>query len=121
MGEDMHACASMLLKGYKVAYAADATVLHSHNYAIAQEFKRYFDMGVFLRKERWILDTFGKAEGEGLRFVRSELAYLRDKGLYHLVPASVARAGAKWLGYRLGHVHTSLPRSIIKRLSMHST
>jgi cellulose synthase/poly-beta-1,6-N-acetylglucosamine synthase-like glycosyltransferase len=121
MGEDMHACATMLLKGYKVAYAADATVLHSHNYAIAQEFKRYFDMGVFLQKERWILDTFGKAEGEGLRFVRSELAYLWDQGLYHLIPASIARAGAKWLGYRLGHMYTSLPRSLMKRLSMHST
>ena len=85
------------------------------------EFKRYFDLGVFLEKEHWILDTFGKAEGEGLRFVRSELAYLRDQGLSHLVPASIARVGAKWLGYRLGQVHRSLPRSIMKRLSMHST
>ena len=121
MGEDMHACAGMLLKGYKVAYSADAAVLHSHNYSMKQEFKRYFDLGVFLEKEHWILDTFGKAEGEGLRFVRSELAYLRDQGLSHLVPASIARAGAKWLGYRLGQVHSSLPRSIMKRLSMHST
>ena len=117
----MHACAGMLLKGYKVAYSVDAAVLHSHNYSMKQEFKRYFDLGVFLEKEHWILDTFGKAEGEGLRFVRSELAYLRDQGLSHLVPASIARVGAKWLGYRLGQVHRSLPRSIMKRLSMHST
>lgn len=121
MGEDMHACARMLLKGYKVVYAADAAVLHSHNYSIKQEFKRYFDMGVFLHKESWILDTFGKAEGEGLRFTRSEIAYLFEKRLYGYLHASLIRAGAKWLGYRLGHCHQLLPRALLKLVSMHST
>ena len=88
----------MLLKGYKVAYSADAAVLHSHNYSMKQEFKRYFDLGVFLEKEHWILDTFGKAEGEGLRFVRSELAYLRDQGLSSSYSGQHRACGSQMVG-----------------------
>lgn len=32
--------------GYSVAYAADAQVVHSHNYTNGQQFHRNFDLGV---------------------------------------------------------------------------
>ena len=121
MGEDSHVCARMLMKGYKVAYVAEAAVFHSHNYNVVQDFRRYFDMGSFLQREHWIIETFGKAEGEGLRFLRSETAYLLREGLWRDVPMSLLRAAAKWSGYRLGHFHAVLPRWVIKRLSMYST
>ena len=53
-GEDMYVAAKLLKSGYKIAYAADACVYHSHNYSILQEFSRYFDMGVFHAREPWI-------------------------------------------------------------------
>ena len=53
-GEDTYAAAKMLLKGKKIAYAADAKVYHSHNYSIRQEFRRFFDMGVLHRSEDWL-------------------------------------------------------------------
>ncbi len=121
MGEDMHACAELLKQGYHVAYAADACVFHSHNYSLPQEFKRYFDLGAFLRKEHWILEEFGKPEGEGLRFIRSELSYLIKTGYPHYVPLSVLRAAVKGVGYRLGHLYRHLPKWAIQRMSMHST
>jgi rhamnosyltransferase len=120
MGEDISVCARMLMKGYRVGYVADAVVYHSHNYTVAQEFKRYFDLGAFFEKERWLLDEFGRPEGEGVRFVRSELSYLTSQGLLHLLPISLMRAGAKLIGYRLGHYYTHLPRAVLKRVSMHS-
>jgi len=120
LAEDMHTCARMLMKGYNLRYVAEAVVCHSHNYTLAQEFKRYFDLGVFFEKQRWLLDEFGRPEGEGIRFVRSELSYLTSKGLLHLLPISLMRAGAKLIGYRLGHYYTHLPRAVLKRVSMHS-
>ena len=120
LAEDMHVCARMLMKGYKLRYVAEADVYHSHNYTVAQEFKRYFDLGVFFEKERWLLDEFGRPEGEGVRFVRSELSYLTSQGLLHLLPISLLRAGAKLIGYRLGHYYTHLPPAVLKRMSMHS-
>ena len=120
MGEDLHVCARMLMKGYRVGYVADAMVYHSHNYTVAQEFKRYFDLGVFFEKERWLLDEFGRPEGEGIKFVQSEFSYLWSHGLFHLLPISLIRAAAKLIGYRLGHYYRHLPRTVLKRVSMHS-
>jgi len=120
LAEDMHVCARMLMKGYKLRYVADAAVYHSHNYTVTQEFKRYFDLGVFFEKEHWLLDEFGRPEGEGVRFVRSEISYLRSHGHYHLVPISLMRAAAKLVGFRLGHYYRHLPRAVLRRVSMHA-
>jgi rhamnosyltransferase len=60
IGEDTYVGASMILSGYKLAYVAEAKVYHSHSYTLWQEFKRYFDIGVFHKSESWILDSFGK-------------------------------------------------------------
>lgn len=120
LAEDMHVCARMLMKGYTLRYVAEAVVYHSHNYTVAQEFKRYFDLGVFFEKERWLLDEFGRPEGEGIKFVRSEFFYLRSHGLLHLLPISLMRAAAKLIGYRLGHYYRRLPRAVLKRVSMHA-
>ena len=120
LAEDMHVCARMLMKGYTTRYVAEAAVYHSHNYTVAQEFKRYFDLGVFFEKERWLLDEFGRPEGEGIKFVRSELSYLRCQGLPHLLPISLLRAAAKLIGYRLGHYYRHLPPAVLRLVSMHT-
>jgi rhamnosyltransferase len=119
VGEDSYAGAKMLLEGYAIAYSAEAKVYHSHSYTILQEFRRYFDIGVFHQEERWILDEFGKAEGEGGRYIKSELSYLISHHLYHYIPLFFIRNGMKYLGYKLGHNHKLFPKYIIKKLSMH--
>ncbi|MCD6419939.1 MAG: glycosyltransferase family 2 protein [Synergistetes bacterium] len=119
VGEDSYAVAKMLLKGYKVAYVAEAKVYHSHNYSIMQEFKRYFDIGVFHKKEKWLLDTFGKATGEGRKYLFSEIKFLLGNGCYYLIPKSFFWSMFKFIGYRLGYNYDKLPISLVKRLSMH--
>ena len=74
--EDMYVAAKMLMAGWKVVYEGSACCRHSHNYTIIEEFRRYFDMGVFHAREPWIRENFGGAGGEGLRYVKSELKYL---------------------------------------------
>ena len=120
MGEDMHACAKMLVNGFHIAYGADAVVYHSHNYSMRQEFRRYFDLGAFFSKEPWILERFGSASSEGLRFVRSEFSFLIRNGFPHYVPMSLFRLAAKGLGYRLGHLYRYLPPQFIRWASMHT-
>ena len=101
-GEDTCAAANMLLKGKKIAYAADAKVFHSHNYTICQDFKRYFDMGVFHRNENWLLREFGKAEGQGLKYIKSEIAFLMKRKRFDLLPQFALRILAKYVGYKMG-------------------
>ncbi|RBM02293.1 rhamnosyltransferase [Acidithiobacillus ferridurans] len=118
LGEDMVVAARMLQAGWAVAYVAEAQVWHSHGYSVVQEFKRYFDIGVMHQDQAWILRDFGKPEGEGGRFVRSEIAYLIRHAPW-LLPSAFIRTLAKYLGYKLGQHSSSLPLSTKRKLSMH--
>ena len=100
-GEDTLVVARMHRAGWKTAYVADAMVRHSHGYTIAEEFRRYFDIGVLHARENWLVDQFGSASGEGRRFVVSEMKHLL-RSIPHLVPSAVTRTFAKYLGYKIG-------------------
>jgi rhamnosyltransferase len=119
MGEDTQVAARMLLAGWKIAYCAEAAVRHSHNYGLKEEFKRYFDIGVFHAKERWMHDFLGEPDGEGLNFLRSEIVYLLSRAP-HLLPLAVAHTCAKYFGYKVGVRERSLPTWIKRRWSMNS-
>jgi rhamnosyltransferase len=118
LSEDTYVAARMLLADWKVAYCADARVFHSHDYTLAQEFRRYFDIGVFHAREAWVRSALGSAEQEGIRFVWSELQYLIRHAPW-LVPVAVLRTGLKYLGYRMGLMEHILPLGLKQRLSMH--
>lgn len=118
MNEDTYVAAKMLLSGWKIAYASSAQVHHSHDYSVVQDFKRYFDIGVFHSRERWLSKRFGRAEGEGFRFLKSEFSYLWANSPV-LIPAALAHTFAKYLGYRLGFLESYLSSKAKRRLSMH--
>jgi len=116
VSEDMYVAARMLKQGWKIAYAADATVLHSHGYNLREEFHRYFDIGVFNAREAWIRSELGVAESEGARFVKSELGFLIRDRLW-LVPVVLLRTIIKLLGYRVGLAERYLPDRLKRLLS----
>lgn len=116
-GEDTCVAARMLQAGWKIAYCAEAACYHSHNYTFAKEFQRYFDIGVLHAREAWYLQVLGGAEGEGKRFVGSELRYLR-KHAPAAIPAALLRSACKLLGYRLGRLERYLPRWVKLACSM---
>ncbi|BBI49657.1 hypothetical protein HORIV_20780 [Vreelandella olivaria] len=97
----MIAGARLLKAGWKLAYCAEACALHSHNYSLVEEFQRYFDIGVLHHREAWLLDWLGRAEGEGGRFVRSELSYLWRRAPWRL-PEAGLRTLLKYAGVSVG-------------------
>lgn len=116
LGEDTYVAARMLMQGWKTAYCAEARVFHSHDYSLWQEFSRYFDIGVFHGREPWLRREFNQPEGEGLRFVRSELAFLlRTSPL--LVFSAFLRNLSKFIGFKLGTWERHLPLWLKQRLS----
>ncbi|MGC8491053.1 MAG: glycosyltransferase family 2 protein [Syntrophobacteraceae bacterium] len=119
-GEDTCVAAKMIQKNWKIAYSAAAQVYHSHNLTCMEEFRRYFDIGVFHAKEHWLLEMCGPPSGEGARFVRSELNFL-SQSQKNLIPGALCRSVLKWCGYRLGLVNESLPKSMRVSLSNNST
>lgn len=120
LAEDMYLTAKMIKAGYKIAYCADASVKHSHNYTPWQEFQRYFDIGVFHAREPWIREELGGAGGEGIRFIRSELVFLCKKAPLW-IPRALITSAYKLLGYKLGLRYRKLPWSWCRRLSMYKS
>lgn len=120
MCEDQYVAARMIEAGYSIYYAAEAPVFHSHNYSLVEEFKRYFDVGVFWGShEPWIVDHFGAAGSEGCRLFREGRRYLIRSGKPHLIPYLMLRLLSKFVGYQLGSRERFLPLSLKSRLSLH--
>lgn len=115
--EDVYVTAKMLLAGWNVAYCADAMVFHSHDYGLIEEFRRYFDIGVFHAREEWIRKNFGQAEGEGLRYIRSELDYLWNTKPQQ-IPSAILRSLFKFLGYKFGGSENIIPIWLKSIMSM---
>jgi rhamnosyltransferase len=120
MNEDTYVVGKMLVSGWKIAYCADAQVFHSHDYGFLEEFKRYFDIGVFHTNTAWLQRAFGGVSGESRRFVVSEMRYLMEHAPW-LIPSAVLRAGLKWLGFKLGALHMGLPRTMLRCFSLHKS
>lgn len=118
LGEDMHLAARLLLAGHAIRYQASAHVYHSHNYALREELARYFDTGVLHARQTWLMDTFGSAGNEGLKFMTSEIRYLWQNAP-QLLPQALLRSLVKITGFKLGRSSLALPLAINQRLSMH--
>ena len=116
-GEDTLVVARMHRAGWKTAYVANALVRHSHDYSVGEEFRRYFDIGVLHSRERWLVEQFGSASGEGRRFVISEMRHLMKHAPHH-VPSAMARTLAKYLGYKIGRQESQIAPRLKYRLGM---
>ena len=90
------------MNGYKTGYCAEAKVYHAHDYSLKQEYERCKEIGRFHKQEHWLLNTFGKAEGEGLKFVINEAQYFLHNDKWYYLPVAFAHNVAKFLGYKIG-------------------
>lgn len=114
--EDMIYAARAVKAGYRIAYAAEARVIHSHNYTCRQQFSRNFDLGVSHAQYPEIFDEV-TPEGEGVKLVKQTARYLLGTHPL-LLPRLVVYSGMKWLGYRLGRRYKKLPVAVVRWLSM---
>ena len=115
--EDMIMAGNLIKAGYAVFYAADAQVIHSHNYTWIQQFKRNFDLAVSQADHPEIFKDV-PSEGEGIRLVKSTCFYLIKKGRPWLFPQLVFSSAFKFLGYRMGKNYRKLPRRLVMKFTM---
>lgn len=116
--EDAYVAGRVLLAGLKVRYESHAKVFHSHSYSMVEEFRRYFDIGVFYGQQSWLEQSFGRAGGEGRRYVNSEIKAIFQAGQGGLLPECIIRTVLKLLGYKLGGLHRFLPLKLKQQISM---
>lgn len=115
--EDMIFSATAIQKGYEIAYAAEAQVIHSHNYTCMEQLRRNFDLGVSQADHPEIFATVS-SEGEGIKSVKSTAQYLKAQGLLKWIPSLILQSGFKFIGYRLGKNYQKLSMKTIMKLTM---
>lgn len=116
--EDTYVAGKMYLSGWKIVYASDAKVTHSHNYTLWQYFKFNFDIGVFHAMNPWLLDNFTGLSAEGVRYLLTALQYCVKKSSYLTVPKVLIHITMNFIGYNLGRVYSWLPSRLCKQLSL---
>lgn len=116
VSEEVSVAARMLMVGWKIAYNAEARVVHSHSFSISDEFCRYFDIAAEHDRERWMLEIFGKVGHQGRAFMTSQLNYLLAQDA-KLIPISLASNLSKWCAYQLGIRQSYIPLWVKKHLS----
>ncbi|WP_130837439.1 glycosyltransferase family 2 protein [Lachnoclostridium sp. Marseille-P6806] len=115
--EDMIYAGTALQAGYAVCYAAEAEVIHSHDYGALAQFHRNFDLGVSQAEHP---EIFGgaRSEGEGFRYVKSMTAALRRCGAAEELPRFLLRCAFRFIGYRAGRSYRHLPAALVRRCTM---
>lgn len=115
--EDMIYAAECIGKGYAVAYAADARVIHSHHYTNRKQLQRNFDLGVSQADHP---EIFGElhSESEGIQLIRKMAGYLLENGHGTMIFPMLVTSAYKWFGYKMGKNYHKLSRKQIMRLTM---
>lgn len=115
--EDMIFAGGLVKGGYKIAYAAEAQVFHSHNYNAKEQFHRNFDLAVSQVDHPEIFGGI-RSEKEGIRLVWNTAKHLlKVKKPWLLLPLVTTSAG-KILGYKMGQNYHRLSGSFILKCSM---
>lgn len=111
--EDMIYAGHAVNAGYRIAYAADARVIHSHNYTCMQQFRRNFDLGVSQAQHPEVFDVVS-SESEGIKLVKDTIKHLIKTKHKRLIPFLIVSSGYKLVGYQLGKHYESLPEGVVK-------
>ncbi|MDD6305807.1 MAG: glycosyltransferase [Clostridiales bacterium] len=115
--EDMFFAAKAVREGYYVYYAAEAKVIHSHNYSIGQQFHRNFDLAVSQKQHPEIFRQIS-SEAEGMKLVKSTVKYLCSIGKLYLIFQLGMQCVGKYTGYLMGKHYEKLSRKQILRYTM---
>ena len=115
--EDMIYAGGLIKAGYAIAYAADARVIHSHNYSGIEQFHRNFDLAVSQADHPEIFDGVA-SEGEGIRLVKKTAAHCLQIRKPWLIVTLVWQSGWKYLGYKMGRSYRKLPRWLVLGCTM---
>ena len=118
MSEDQQFARELLEAGYATVYQPESVVIHSHAYSLRHAFRRYFD-SVYSLTVIFPGHDMAQSASIGVSYLRKELTFIaKNYPLY--LPYYFLYTLAKTGGTVCGHFAERLPKSILKKLSLHS-
>lgn len=113
--EDMYYAYKLIQNGGRIMYNAEAEVIHSHDYKFKELFKRYFDQGVFLKDNSYLLDY--NANGSAIQLLKSVFkGAIKDRN-YKAILNIIPNFAARYLGNKCGQNYNRFSIERVKKLS----
>lgn len=102
INEDMYLAYKMIINEYKIKYASESVIIHSHDFKFKEVYQRYYDTGVFF-KENSYLDEYGtnQAGGNLAVYVLKRIIQEKDfRAFIRFWPDMIAR----FIGMKMGKI-----------------
>ena len=115
--EDMIYAGGLIKNDYKIAYVADAEVIHSHNYNAIEQFHRNFDLAVSQVDHPEVFAGI-RSEKEGIRLVINTAKHLLKVKKPWLLFSLVTTSAGKIIGYKFGQNYRRLSADFILKCTM---
>ena len=110
--EDMIFASKAIQAGYRIAYSAEAVVVHSHSYTNKEQFHRNFDLGVSQAEHPEVFENVPSTT-EGKKYVKSTISYLKSHRKYMQILPFLVNSAYKYAGYKMGKRYEKLSEKTI--------
>lgn len=103
ISEDMYIAYKLIMNGYKIKYCADSEVIHSHDFTLKQQYKRYYDTGRFFKENPYLNKYNTNKAGSNLAMyiLKRAIQEKNIKVLFKFLPNMAAR----FIGMKLGNIN----------------
>ncbi len=115
--EDMIYAHKLIMNGYRIAYSADARVIHTHEYKPMQQLHRNFDLAVSQAEHPEVFKGIS-SESEGAKYIRSAFSYFREIHRSYLIIPFIWGCCFRYMGFLLGKNYKKLPARMVRTFCM---
>lgn len=109
--EDMYFAYKLIMNGYRIKYASESKVIHSHNLNFKETFKRYRDIGKFFEQNSY-LNQYGTNE-RGISVLFYILKRTISEKKINLIPSIFVNFISRFVGMKVGKLKVN-NKEIIK-------
>lgn len=100
ISEDMYFAYKLIMSDYKIEYAADSVVYHSHDFKLRELYARYKLTGEFFKQNNY-LDNYGTTDS-GMALAKYVLKRLVEEKRFGLLLRFPFDMGARYIGMKVG-------------------
>lgn len=100
ISEDMYIAYKLIMNGYSIKYCADSEIIHSHNFTLKQQYKRYYDTGKFFKENDYLNHYKVNKAGGSLAIYILKRAW-QDKN-WKVLLQFIPNMSARFIGMKMG-------------------
>lgn len=101
--EDMYITYKLIMNGYKVKYCADSVIYHSHDYGVKENYKKYYDIGMFFKQNSY-LNQYNVNKSGGNMAIYVLKRALQEKNIKVIVKF-LPNMASRFIGMKMGKIN----------------